>query len=147
GAQAIARKASEGSFAACCSTIRVIRLSPCSARKTGAASKTNSWPELRGLVGTSIVALPRSLMRSHPRRELQRPASAPGARSANGMRKGGRRGGQQLAHAGAGPLLQRDYWCIIRAPRVGPAELIATLRRHFAACAPDELVVFFPRDG
>lgn len=63
------------------------------------------------------------------------------------MSKGGRRGGQQLAHAGAGPLLQRDYWCIIRAPRVGPAELIATLRRHFAAFAPDELVVFFPRDG
>lgn len=36
---------------------------------------------------------------------------------------------------------------MIRSAWVSPQELIATVRRHFAAFAPEELVVFFPREG
>lgn len=53
----------------------------------------------------------------------------------------------QLATRGSGPLLERDYWCVIRTCRVSPRALVATLRRHFAAFAPAELVVFHSGEG
>lgn len=53
----------------------------------------------------------------------------------------------QLAEGGFGPLLERDYWCVIRASPYTPRQIVATLRRHFAAFAPAELVVFSPREG
>jgi len=50
----------------------------------------------------------------------------------------------QLATQGAGPLLQRDYWCVIRNCRYSPRQIVATVRRHFPVFAPAELVVFRP---
>lgn len=52
----------------------------------------------------------------------------------------------QLADEGAGPLLERDYWCVIRNCRYSPRQIVATVRRHFAAFAPAELVVFRPKE-
>ena len=50
----------------------------------------------------------------------------------------------QLAAEGAGPLLERDYWCVIRNCRCSPRQIVATVRRHFASFAPAELVAFRP---
>lgn len=47
-----------------------------------------------------------------------------------------------LASQGVGPLLERDYWAVIRNCRATPAQIMATVRRHFAAFSPRELVVF-----
>jgi hypothetical protein len=46
------------------------------------------------------------------------------------------------AQDGAGPLLQRDYWAAIRAPRVGPRELMAEVKQHFERFPPEALVCF-----
>lgn len=59
-------------------------------------------------------------------------------------KRGRRKRGLQLAEEGFGPLLERDYWCVILNCRVSPRAIIATLRRHFGAFAPAELVVFHP---
>lgn len=46
------------------------------------------------------------------------------------------------ARAGVGPLLQRDYWAVLRGSRLAPADLAAELRAHFASFAPEELAAF-----
>ena len=56
-------------------------------------------------------------------------------------------GDLQLATQGAGPLLRRDYWAVIRNCRFTPAQVAQTVRRHFPAFAPSELVVFQRHDG
>lgn len=48
----------------------------------------------------------------------------------------------QLPEAGAGPLLQRDYWAVIRNCRVPPEELMRWVAVRFAEFAPTELCVF-----
>jgi hypothetical protein len=56
--------------------------------------------------------------------------------------------GLQLPSDGTGPLVQRDYWCVIRGSRLRPPELVAYLRRHFAELPPERLAEFqAPRDG
>jgi len=56
--------------------------------------------------------------------------------------------GIQRQAQGAGPLLERDYWAVIRASELGPEELIDTLTRRFPELAPEGLVRFAPsRDG
>jgi hypothetical protein len=47
-----------------------------------------------------------------------------------------------LAERGVGPLLRRDYWGVIRGCRSSPRQVMETVRRHFPAFAPSELVVF-----
>jgi hypothetical protein len=63
------------------------------------------------------------------------------------MEKHGRSPRLQLAEEGTGPLLERDYWCVIRDCRFSPRQIAATVRRHFAAFAPAELVVFRANGG
>ncbi|MFY2558887.1 DUF1990 family protein [Corallococcus terminator] len=50
--------------------------------------------------------------------------------------------GLQLPEAGAGPLLQRDYWALIRHCRHRPAAILDWVARRFSEFAPDELCVF-----
>lgn len=45
-------------------------------------------------------------------------------------------------HHGVGPLLQRDYWGVIEACRVGPVALMADVVRKFPEFAPPALVAF-----
>jgi hypothetical protein len=52
-----------------------------------------------------------------------------------------------LAGEGSGPLLQRDYWGIVRDCILSPAELMARLAEDFCAFAPPELVHFERRHG
>ena len=51
------------------------------------------------------------------------------------------------ARDGVGPLLQRDYWAAIAGARLGPCEVMAEVRAHFASFAPAELAAFEPRAG
>lgn len=62
-------------------------------------------------------------------------------------RSAGRDADLLLATQGAGPLLRRDYWAVIRDCRASPARLVQTVRRYFPAFAPAELVRFSRRDG
>lgn len=48
----------------------------------------------------------------------------------------------QLAAAGTGPLLQRDYWAVIRNCRVRPSEVVEVVRERFVDFAPKELAHF-----
>ena len=48
----------------------------------------------------------------------------------------------QLAHEGAGALLQRDYWAAIDECGDGPAELMSDLRRRFCEFPPADWVSF-----
>jgi hypothetical protein len=48
---------------------------------------------------------------------------------------------------GAGRLLQRDYWAIIRDCRYGPRDLARTVRERFWDFPPQELVRFTRADG
>lgn len=48
----------------------------------------------------------------------------------------------QPASEGVGPLLQRDYWAVIRACSLSPQELITQVREQFLDFPPEELVVF-----
>lgn len=64
-----------------------------------------------------------------------------------GKRRRSRKSRLQLAEAGFGPLLERDYWCVIASCRYSPAQIVDAVRRHFAAFAPAELVVFRHRAG
>ena len=50
--------------------------------------------------------------------------------------------GLQRADQGRGPLLERDYWGVIEAPRGGPEEVAALVARRFQAFAPSALVRF-----
>lgn len=51
------------------------------------------------------------------------------------------------AGRGYGPLLQRDYWAVIRRCRLKPSELVALVARKFPELAPEEVVVFEPSKG
>jgi hypothetical protein len=42
----------------------------------------------------------------------------------------GLRQGSQLASEGVGPLIQRDYWCVVRDSRMRPPVVVSYLRRH-----------------
>ncbi len=50
--------------------------------------------------------------------------------------------GLQPASEGVGPLLQRDYWCVIRECGLGAVELMAYVRRHIAELPPEQLARF-----
>lgn len=47
---------------------------------------------------------------------------------------------------GSGKLLERDYWAVLKAPRVGPAGVATVVARHFEDLAPRSLVRFHCRD-
>lgn len=47
-----------------------------------------------------------------------------------------------LADGGVGPLLQRDYWAVIRDCRGSPEDVMAYVSRHFERFAPREFVNF-----
>lgn len=51
------------------------------------------------------------------------------------------------ASSGAGPLVQRDYWGVIREPRGRPSELVALLKQRFWQFPPEDLVRFRRADG
>ncbi len=55
-------------------------------------------------------------------------------------------GALQLPEAGAGPLLQRDYWAVIKNSRVSPSELMRWVALRFPEFAPSELCVFEHKD-
>lgn len=55
--------------------------------------------------------------------------------------------GLVLASDGTGPLLQRDYWAVIRNSRKTAKEIGAILAEDFSRFAPDELVKFDRVDG
>lgn len=46
------------------------------------------------------------------------------------------------AEDGAGPLLQRDYWAVIRNARLGPPDVMAQVAARFESFPPAELVCF-----
>lgn len=48
----------------------------------------------------------------------------------------------QSASMGRGPLIQRDYWAVIRACRINPQEVMTVVRSDFKNLAPRELVRF-----
>ena len=48
----------------------------------------------------------------------------------------------QLPRDGSGTLLERDYWAVLREPRVGPRALIDILARHFPDFPPPALARF-----
>jgi hypothetical protein len=54
----------------------------------------------------------------------------------------GLREGLQLASEGVGPLIQRDYWCVVRDSRMRPTVVVSYLRRHFAELPPEALGTF-----
>jgi hypothetical protein len=51
------------------------------------------------------------------------------------------------AREGAGPLLQRDYWGVIRECRLSPTEVADTVAREFGSFAPPDLVRFLREEG
>lgn len=53
----------------------------------------------------------------------------------------------QPSARGSGPLLERDYWAVLREPRAGPTELATLLAGHFPAFAPPVLVRFSRTGG
>lgn len=55
--------------------------------------------------------------------------------------------GLLLASQGSGPLLQRDYWGVIRNSRASAPEIARMLARDFHQFAPEELVQFDRIDG
>jgi hypothetical protein len=52
----------------------------------------------------------------------------------------------QPAAEGAGPLLQRDYWAVIRNARCRPSDVIAQVSSRFPEFAPEEVVAFERED-
>jgi hypothetical protein len=50
--------------------------------------------------------------------------------------------GLHLASEGSGPLLQRDYWGVIRESRLSPKEIAQRLAEDFCSFAPEDLVRF-----
>lgn len=51
------------------------------------------------------------------------------------------------ASAGAGPLLQRDYWAVLKDCRFSCSEVATYVREHFLDFPPEPLVVFHRPDG
>lgn len=54
------------------------------------------------------------------------------------------REGLQPASEGVGPLMQRDYWCVIRQCRFRSRELLSFVRHRFPQIPPEELARFEP---
>ncbi len=52
-----------------------------------------------------------------------------------------------LAERGVGPLLQRDYWGVVRNAGASPRAVMSTVRRFFPSFAPRELASFDRCDG
>jgi Domain of unknown function (DUF1990) len=50
--------------------------------------------------------------------------------------------GLHLASEGSGPLLQRDYWAVIRDSRLAPSQIAEQVAQDFCTFAPEELVRF-----
>lgn len=48
----------------------------------------------------------------------------------------------QTAADGVGPLLQRDYWAVVRGCPHSPQEVVDRVRNQFTEFPPEELVVF-----
>ena len=46
------------------------------------------------------------------------------------------------ASTGTGPLLQRDYWAVIRSSRLSPTEVASFVRERFVDFPPEPLVTF-----
>lgn len=57
------------------------------------------------------------------------------------------REGLQVSAEGTGPLVQHDYWCVVRGCRFAPEALMAHVREHFAEFPPAELADFERREG
>lgn len=57
--------------------------------------------------------------------------------------------GEQLfpARQGVGPLLERDYWAVVRESRLTPPEIGALLATRFAELSPEDWVTFRREDG
>jgi hypothetical protein len=55
--------------------------------------------------------------------------------------------GLASSDAGAGPLLQRDYWAVIEGCRFRPREISELLARNFGDFPPEEIVRFRRKDG
>lgn len=51
------------------------------------------------------------------------------------------------AAEGKGPLLQRDYWAVLRNCDLDAREVASFVRKHFPTFPPEPLVVFRRRDG
>lgn len=60
---------------------------------------------------------------------------------------GGDSEGLQLPQEGAGPLLQRDYWAVIRHCHHRPTDIMDWVARRFDELAPAELCVFEREDA
>jgi hypothetical protein len=61
---------------------------------------------------------------------------------------GGRAYDLFLAREGYGPLLQRDYWCVIKGCQLAPSQLMRVVARNFEHFAPAEFATFQkPRPG
>lgn len=54
---------------------------------------------------------------------------------------------RQPSAGGAGPLLQRDYWAIIRDCRLRPSEVMRLVARRFPEFSPAEYAAFESADG
>lgn len=57
------------------------------------------------------------------------------------------REGLQPASEGVGPLVQRDYWCVIRRCHFRSRELLSFVRHRFPQIPPEELARFKPSRG
>ena len=57
------------------------------------------------------------------------------------------REGLAPASGGVGPLVQRDYWCVIDRCAMRPPELLAFVRRRFPELPPEEFAAFEPSGG
>jgi hypothetical protein len=62
-------------------------------------------------------------------------------------KKGRRESDLQTASEGVGPLLQRDYWAVLRECPHSPYEIKSMLSEEFFVFPPEELVVFRRSDG
>ena len=51
------------------------------------------------------------------------------------------------AREGVGPLLQRDYWAVVRGSKLRPSQVVTELRAHFPSFVPTELADFCARCG
>src|SRR5690606_37096754 len=70
----------------------------------------------------------------HPEAKMER----------RGMSQAELRKGVQPASDGVGPLMQRDYWCVIRRCRFRSRALLSFVRHRFPRIPPEELARFEP---
>lgn len=76
------------------------------------------------------------------RRGGERGTERRGTERRSAQRVRGRDAAPQPSSAGSGPLLERDYWAVLREPRVGPRGLAGIVARHFEDFPPPALVRF-----